>query len=352
MRLSSVTFGMLALALVAGCDDDDGFQPDEPLDGGNRDASAAAPDTGLDAGTTDAGPGQKRIELKFAAHFTDQGELECGQSYSGQGTGRSEVTPKDFRFYVQSVKLKATTGEEVPLVFDDLTSAGFQTPDVALLDFTTTGGECEGGPNASNTVIKGTAPGNLTYNGVQVVIGVPESLNHSDPTKAPAPLQAPGASWDWVAGYRFLIAEVLTNASADAGTSHGGGMDAGHGDEHGHGGGDAGHTSGDAGGSHGGHGSAAPGLGFIHLGSTGCTKSGEVYSCTKQNRAEFTLTGFDPERDTIKADLGAVFGTADLSGAVQCHGSGASCAPMFEQLGVDIATGAPNGLQKVFSVSR
>ncbi|MET0283162.1 MAG: MbnP family copper-binding protein [Polyangiales bacterium] len=341
---------MLALALLAGCDDDDGFQPDEPLDGGNRDAAATVPDSGIDAGA-DAGPGQKRIELKFAAHFTDQGELECGQSYTGQGTKQSEVTPKDFRFYVQSVKLKATTGEEVALKFDDLTSGGFQTSEIALLDFTTSGGECEGGPTASNTVIKGTVPANLTYNGVHVVIGVPETLNHSDPTKAPAPLQAPGASWDWVAGYRFLIAEVLTTTNADAGTPHGGGMDAGH---DAHGGGDAGggHSAGDAGGGHGGHGEAEPGLGFVHLGSTGCTKNGEQYSCTKQNRAEFTLTGFDPDRDTIKADVGAVFGTADLSGAVQCHGSGASCTPMFDQLGVDISTGAPNGLQKVFSVSR
>ncbi|HEX5657760.1 MAG TPA: MbnP family copper-binding protein [Polyangiales bacterium] len=325
---------MFALCLVAGCDDDDLDLPEAPLDAG---PDAAKPDAAVVAdGGLDAGPNSKRIELKFAARLTDKGELECGKAYAGQGTAGSEVTPKDFRFFVESVKLKATTGEEVPLVFDDLTT-GFQTKEVALIDFTTTGGECEGGPLGSNLSIKGSVPANLTYNGVKVVIGVPESLNHSDPVTAPAPLQAPGASWDWVFGYRFLIAEVLATSQPDAGTHHGDALDAG-----------AHHSAGDAGGDHGG---TDPGLGFVHLGSTGCTKSGDVISCINQNRAEFTLSSFDPDRDQIVADLGAVFQTADLSSVVQCHGMGASCAPMFGQLGVDIATGKPSGVQKVFSVS-
>jgi uncharacterized repeat protein (TIGR04052 family) len=342
MRFSGLTSGLLALCLLAGCDDDDGSSDGAPIDGG-ADATTPKPDAGIDA-AADAGPGSRRIELEFSAKFQGQGGLECGKTYDDQGSAGSQVTPKDFRFYVQSVTLRATTGEEVPLVFDEL-EGGFQTSELALIDFTNTAGECEGGPDGTNTRIQGVVPANLTYNGVHVVIGVPEGLNHGDPVVAPAPLQAPGASWDWVAGYRFLIGEVLTTSAPDAGTHHAGGMDAGHVPE------DGGYASaGDAG--HAGHGSAQPGLGFVHLGSTGCTKAGEQYACTKANRAEFTLTGFDPERDVIAADLGAVFATANLNSAVQCHGSGPSCAPMFEQLGVDIATGASNGMQRVFSVSR
>jgi uncharacterized repeat protein (TIGR04052 family) len=339
MRLSFVTSTMLALGLLAGCDDDD--VPETSVIDGGTDAAAKPDASGTLDAAVDAGPGMKRVELKFAAKLTDKGALECGKTYAGQGSAASEVTPKDFRFYVESVKLRATTGEEVPLVFDDLTT-GFQTKDVALIDFITSGGECEGGPPGTNLSIKGVVPANLTYNGVHVVIGVPETLNHSNPTTAPAPLQAPNASWDWVFGYRFLIAEVLATSQPDGGTSHhGGGMDAGH---------SAGDAGAGDGGDHSGHG-GSPGLGFVHLGSTGCTKSGDVISCINQNRADFTLSNFDPERDQIVADLGAVFQTADLSSVVQCHGMGAACAPMFEQLGVDISTGTPNGMQKVFSVS-
>ncbi len=340
MRLSSFTSGMLALCLVAGCDDDD--VETTPLDGGT---DAAVRDAALDAvspdGAADAAAGPRHMELKFRARLTDKGELVCGQKYSSQGTASSEVTPKDFRFYVQSVKLKATTGEEVPLVFDDLSGRGFQTSEVALVDFTTSGGECQGGPAGSNLSIQGTVPAGLSFNGVSVVIGVPETLNHADPTIAPAPLQAPGASWDWLSGYRFFIAEVVTTLNHDAGTSHGA-LDAGGQ----HGGGDAG--AGDAGGGH--AGSTQPG-GLFHLGSVGCTKAGDSISCTNANRAEFTLSNFDPDRDVIEADLGAVFATADLSTNVQCHGMSGGCSPMFGQIGVDIATGKPSGVQKVFSVS-
>jgi hypothetical protein len=91
---------------------------------------------------------------------------------------------------------------------------------------------------------------------------------------------------------------------------------------------------------------------LFHLGSTGCTKSGTEYTCNNPNRAELSLSNFDPTRDTIVADLAAVFAKADLSGSVQCHGGGPGCAPMFESLGVDLATGAALSLQSVFSVSR
>lgn len=326
------------LSLFGACGDDDGEPTPGPLDAGRLDAALPA-EAGQDAGSVmDASAAGKRVELKFAAKFTSQGSLKCGGSYPGQGSTGSTVTPKDFRFYVQSVKLVTKAGAEVPLVFDDL-STGFQVSDVALIDFTADGGDCEGGPTASNTKITGTVPSGLEFNGVKVVIGVPESLNHADPSRAPAPLQAPGANWDWTAGYRFLIAEVLPAELPDAGAPHS--LDAG---SHDHGGG-----AGDAGA---GHGSSQAGLGFVHLGSTGCTKEGTNYSCSRPNRAEFALTGFNPDTDYIMADLGAVFAKADLNGSVQCHGSGAPCAPMFEQLGVDLASGAPLGVQRVFSVSQ
>lgn len=296
------------------------------LDGG-VDAGPSAHDADIDAGS-----GMRALELKFTARLTDQGELRCGQQYPGQGRAASTVTPRDFRFYVESVKLLATTGEEVPLLFDDLEGGGFQTRELALIDFTTVGGACEGGPRGSNTSIRGTVPGHLKYDGVHVVIGVPESLNHGDPTRAPAPLQAPGASWDWTAGYRFLIAEVSSMQVPDAGVAHGG-MDAGGGAA------DAGHAA------------MQPGVGIIHLGSTACTKEGTRFSCANANRAEFTLREFDPERDVIVADLGAVFAGVDVDRGVQCHGAGHACAPMFEALGVEIANGTPRATQSVFSAS-
>jgi hypothetical protein len=154
-------------------------------------------------------------------------------------------------------------------------------------------------------------------------------------------------SWGWTLGFRFLMAEVLgTSATPSAGSADAGG----------HSGApiappppllDAGTVQG---------GGAGGVLGFVHLGSTGCVgtlgsdDAGPGVSCDKPNRPEVRLVNFNPATNSVVADLGAVFAKADLTEGVQCHGSGPSCAPMFEALGVDLDTGAALSTQLVFRV--
>lgn len=329
------SFGIWALAFgvwASACGDDD--------DTGGVDAGdAAVVDAGLDARARDAAsdgalPSDMQVVgVRFKATLGSR-ELVCGQSYAGLGTSHASATPQDFRFFVQQVRLINGKGEEVPMQFDE--RAPFQTADVALIDFTDSAGACaNSGDPTTNMVITGRVPKD-TYSGIVIVNGVPESLNHGNPATAPAPLRATGASWSWLSGYRFVMAELLPEAAHD--------LDAGA-----HGADAGGHEAADAGaGGHGGGGAV-----FVHSGSTSCTGTpgeGNI-QCSKPNRAEIRLAGFNPAaQQVIVADLAAVFAGVDLSAGTQCHGSGASCATMYSALGVELETGAPKTTQSVFRV--
>lgn len=353
-----------ALALGA-CDDSD--SADDAPDGrpSVTDAgSDAGRDAGIDAGgstvvdaAVDAGAPRQAVTLRFKGKVGSQ-DLACGQSYAGQGSKASTITPRDFRFFVHDVRLISASGTEVPVQLDE--RLPYQSKEITLIDFADGTGRCDPSDKGTNTTVTGTVPvGN--YTGVAFVEGVPETLNHADPAEHPGPLQAPGASWGWTLGFRFVMAEVVASATpSDAGATDAGGHtgapiapppDAGAG----HGGGDAGagHGDADAGAAHGG---GAGGLGFVHLGSTGCVgtqgsdDAGPGVSCDKPNRPQVRFAQFNPVSSSIVADLGAVFSKADLTQGVQCHGSGPACAPMFEALGVNIDTGAALPTQQVFRV--
>lgn len=372
---------MLALAsgaaLAIGACDDSESRGDSP-DGRPVVADAGADagrDAGLDAGgptasdaAVDAGGARQAVMLRFKGKVGSQ-DLACGQSYPGQGSKGTTITPRDFRFFVHNVRLISSSGVEVPVALDE--RLPYQSRAVALVDFANGTGRCDPADTGTNTLVTGTVPVG-SYTGVAFVGGVPEALNHADPSLHPGPLQAPGASWGWTLGFRFVMAEVVASAAtSDGGTADAGGhtgapiapppdAGAGHGGTDasaGHGSSDAGagHGSSDGGSAHGGGGGVG-GLGFVHLGSTGCSgtqgegDAGPGVSCDKPNRPEVRLTQFNPVSSSIVADLGAVFSKADLSSSVQCHGSGPACAPMFEALGVNIGTGAALPTQQVFRV--
>lgn len=329
---------------LAACGDDTPSIPRDAAVAPGHDASidASAPSLSRDAEPTigpdatsqspiDAGSqGRRPVVLRFKAKVGSQ-DLVCGQTYEMQGSTKVAFTPQDFRLFVQEVRLIDAAGREVSVALDE--RAPFQTKDVALLDFTTGDGACSSGGPTVNTTLTGTVPAG-TYTGLVFVNGVSESLNHADPTMAPAPLQAPGSNWSWTTGYRFLMAEVLQAGPAQSATA---GVD---------GGTDAGAMSAATDG-----GAPIPGMGLVHLGSTGCTGTQATsISCSKANRSVVRLAGFDPTQRTIIADLGAIFSSTDLSMDLQCHGSGPACMPMFEALGVNLSNGEPQATQRVYRV--
>jgi uncharacterized repeat protein (TIGR04052 family) len=273
-----------------------------------RSGSSAAAGSGGDAGAV----ADQDVTIRFKAKLGDE-DLACGREYTGQGSGKIRATPQDFRFFVQSMKLVAEGGAEVPVVFDD--RAPFQTKDVALLDFTDGKGSCAPGEN-TNTTITGKVPAGK-YRGVVFSNGVPEALNHQNISVAKAPLQDATMYWGWASGYRFIIAEMLpTDLPA---------------------------TDTDAG--------ASSGASFVHIGASGCAGGNTTgYTCARNNVNEIHLNDFDPETDSIVADLSEVFANVNLETGVECHGPSPACSALYSAIGLDLETGKAVATQSVFRV--
>jgi uncharacterized repeat protein (TIGR04052 family) len=300
LLLSFATYGVIA------CDDDPAAT--SPTSDAGTDTSTPAQDSGSNVDSSvDAGPNLVPVTIKFKAKVGTQ-DFQCGTTYSAQGTTDASVEPADLRFFVQDVKLIDGTGTAVPVVLD--TRAPWQTPDVALLDFENGSGACSNGNAELNDVVTGKVPAG-TYTGIVFTNGVPESINHGDPATAPAPLTPNGMTWGWLLGHLFIKAEV--KGANDAG-----------------------------------------GIGLFHLGSTGCANGladggtddfskGPTTACSKPNRNEVRLTGFNPTSGAVVFDVQTLFGSSDLTATGMmgmCHSGGAACPPLFANVGLEFDGGA------------
>lgn len=95
----------------------------------------------------------------------------------------------------------------------------------------------------------------------------------------------------------------------------------------------------------------------MHLGSTGCEGTvRDIRGCRSPNRVTVELDGFAPNDDAVSIDLKALFAGIDFGDGIpgDCSSgpSESSCAEPFAALGIDFATGATEGEQKVFSILR
>lgn len=247
------------------------------------------------------------VTIRFKAVVGDQ-PFACSERYPGQGSANTTVVPQDFRLFVQDLALIRADGSRVPVALEE--RAPWQTEGLALLDFEDLTGTCTGTPEV-NTQLTGSVPAG-TYTGLSFSNGVPEALNHGDPTTAPDPLKTYASlSWGWLSGFRFVKAELAAVLP---------------------------------------EGQPAVSL-MSHIGSSACTGSpqeGKVV-CNKPNRNAIELTSFDPAKDTVLVDIGAIFKQLDLTQGGECHGSGATCDATYGALGIDFATGLPKSGQTVFS---
>jgi uncharacterized repeat protein (TIGR04052 family) len=272
-------------------------------------------------------PAQQSIELKFSAQVNGQ-PFSCGQSYTDIGTTKSTITPSDFRFFVSEVELLDAQGRATPLVLTQ--DKTWQVENVALLDFENGTGPCRNGTVATNTSVRGTVPSGK-YTGIRFTLGVPFNLNHVDPTTAPAPLSSTAMFWTWQGGYKFLKVDMASAGStAGHGTGQGGG----------HGGGEASGFS-------------------VHLGSTMCaspSKTASPTACANPNRLTVSFAQFDPSKQTVIADIGAVLTGANVD--VNAPGTSpgcmsflkdADCPPVMAALGLPYESHAA-GPQRFFSV--
>jgi uncharacterized repeat protein (TIGR04052 family) len=268
------------------------------------------------------------VTVRFAAQVNGQ-PFACGQSYAGVGTTRSTITPSDFRFYVSDLALVDEAGRAVPV---KLTQDGvWQLDNIALLDFENGTGPCRNGTSGMNTEVRGTVPAGR-YVGLRFTLGVPFARNHGDPTVAPSPLNLTAMFWNWQGGYKFVKFDTassgLQSAPASPGTGHGG--------------------------------AAASGF-SVHLGSTMCASPSRTEApkaeCANPNRVAVAFDRFDPAKQTVVADIGAVLAGANVDvnapntspGCMSFPGD-ADCPPVMAALGLAYGGVAAPGPQRLFTV--
>lgn len=252
---------------------------------------------------TSCGPSTQDITLRFAAHAGDE-PIQCGQTYANVGTSNVDASIMDFRFYVSEIRLLTASGEELPMQLQQ--DGLWQYQNVALLDFENGTGDCESGTPEMNDRVVGTIPAD-DYTGIAFTIGVPHELNHLDAAMAPSPLNINAMFWTWRAGYVFNRVDVAFE----------------HEDKQ--------------------------GAWLIHLGSTGCQSAASTMppttECSRPNRSEIRLTGFDPTQDILVADILGVLNTIDLTTSEPAPPgcmSGphdADCPKMFPAFGLALETG-------------
>ncbi len=257
---------------------------------------------------------ERRITIRFAA-MVGAKPFACGESYPGIGTTKSTITPTDLRFFVHNVRLVTDTGMEVPVTLDQ--DKKWQYQGLALLDFENGQGPCSNGSSVTREIVTGTVPAGR-YVGVRFTLGVPFDLNHADPLDVPSPLNLTHMHWVWNQGFKFLRLDLKTTGQPQ-------GM-------------------------------------VVHIGSTSCTPSTSMQEppteCAHPNRAEIALSGFDPDLDTIVADLGALLAGSNLDTTTDEEGPGCmagpddpDCAPIFRSLGLPFGD-SPGGQQTFFRVQK
>lgn len=261
-------------------------------------------------------PQTQAVAIEFAAYAAST-PVRCNQLVAGLGSGPVAAQVKDFRFYISNVKLVRADGSKASVTLganDDWNhTAGANA--ITLIDLEDATGSCVGGTAATNTTLRGTVPAGQ-YVGVEMTMGVPFPLNHTDTVTAPRPLDIQAMAWSWQSGRKFAKIEV-TDPDGAAGTW------------------------------------TAKTFNF-HLGSTGCTgnpANGETVNCLAPNRMDFALAAFNPATQKIAVDLVALLAgnniTVNQAGAAGCMSGGTDpeCLKVFESLAIDWkANGSGTGL--------
>lgn len=255
------------------------------------------------------GGDSKPISLRFASRINGDA-FSCARPYEGIGSTKQTVSPIDLRFYVSEVTLVGADGSLHPLRMTE--DGKNQHKHVALLDFEDGSGTCAEGDSNLRTTIEGTAD-DVPYAGVQFTVGVPFALNHVDATTAAPPFNNSAMGWNWNFGFKFLKFDVQSPGVSD---------------------------------------------GYrLHVGSTGCTgnEAGPNGSCSESNRIAVSLTGFNPDANTIVAEFGALLRDNDVDyntpeTAPGCmSGEDPECSTIFPKLGLPYP-GTTSAGQELFFV--
>lgn len=317
---TSLIVGSLVGAAACSDDDDaDVFNHDHTHD-------ASTPEAERDAAVGDK---TQAVEIGFEARV-GQKPFDCTQTYE-LGTEETAVKPLDFKLYVHGLQLIGANGKPVDVELEQ--DGKWQYKNVALLDFEDDSGSCSNGTSAMNTKLVGRVPAG-TYKGLTFKLGVPESMNHQNQATAESPLNVEGMFWSWLTGYKFLRIDVMPAHAAMAPQADAEDAGAGH---------------------------AGPVMGFlVHLGSTVCSGNpmdSKGVECKRANRPSASFASFDASKQKIVVDMATLLETSDVSmnkgGQPGCMSApdDPECEGIFEQLGLDLATGQSTGTPTFLSVT-
>ncbi len=264
----------------------------------------------------------QQVAIDFAA-LAGNKPVSCGKPITGLGTSSRSAKLTDLRFYVSGVQLlrKGGGAVDVTLPANSKWSYTKGKAAVTLIDLENgTGGCAAEGTRGINASVRGTVPKG-SYTGVRYSVSVPDSLNHTDVTTTPAPLNITALAWSWQFGRKFMKVEVSEDGGGPAWESK---------------------------------------TFYVHVGSTDCKgnpAAGEKARCALPNRDEVTLKKFDPAKQRIAIDLKRLLAGVDVAGlgdsmnAVArmgemempmggCMSSTTSpdCKPIFQALGMKLGT--------------
>jgi len=272
----------------------------------------------LSAGLACASPAlaqMQPIEIRFDARVGSE-PARCDLSYSGVGTANAGMRFQDLRLYVSAVRLIGVDGTETAVGLTP--DYQWQNEAVTLLDFEDRSGNCNGN-SATNNVVRGTVPAG-DYRGLVFEIGVPQAINHQDPTLADAPLNVTAMTWPWRIGYKFTGIDLETSGGAEGPN-------------------------------------AATGF-SVHLGSTDCGEGPPMSApdepCANGNRPSYRLDTFNPSSSVVVLDLAALLAETDItanepetaSGCMSFPGDG-DCAKIMDRLGLPFDGQPSSGQQWV-----
>jgi uncharacterized repeat protein (TIGR04052 family) len=309
------------------------------------DGSLEDADSGAEAALDASPPVQGAFSLDFAA-VSGGKTVGCGDTLTGLGLdGTSTASIDDLRLYVSNLQFHDTAGAVVELRLDRndfqyLDDAG----NVSLIDLTSNEvGACnpDNFPESEGTRRVHTAITGSTFidkvASITFDVGLPQALMkkviaNNTAEGAPSPLAE--MSWTWAGGYRFFVWNFLISKAGDAAQSD---------------------------------------VGYVHVGSTGCSASFEANAlsdrdaCARLNTPAVALRNFSLASNKITIDLDAIVKKLDFMSetyddqfqvngsapGIGCHSgaSAADCSEIFPAFGLSLETGAADASKNtVFGV--
>ena len=195
-------------------------------------------------------------------------------------------------FYVSDPRLVDARGKSVPLRLDE--EHPWQTKRNALLSLQSPCTREE--DDFGNRIVQGSIrKGDFEH--VEFELGVPFEMNHTNPLRAPAPLNVPTMFWTWQTGYKFLRIDLA-------------------------------------------------GRWAFHIGSTGCHSASAVRPpaepCRHPNLATIRLPVGTTDETRIRIALDELLRDTNISEAENCldaYAEKSTCRKLVQRLGLDVDTG-------------